>query len=119
MGPLSLLARLRAAPPWAKVLAPGLLALTGPDILNSVWSLIMGFLSIIMQGLGQAFSAIFGAFGQGVAEMFQGWGFALGSYGVWGPLMVVVSLAVAAFVAYLFMDAIGIEKDIAGGEAEL
>lgn len=94
-------------------------SISGPSIFQAIFSLIMGFLDIVVQGLGQAFQSIFAAFAGGVALMFEGWGAALGSYGVWGPLMVVVSLAVAAFVGYLFMDAVGLEKDLSEGEEEL
>lgn len=92
---------------------------SGPSIFNEIWNLFSGFFNIVLTGLGQAFSTIFGAFANGVAQMFQGWGFALGGYGVWGPMMVVVSLAVAAVVAYFMLDMIGMEKDLDEGEAEL
>ena len=92
---------------------------TGPSIFQDIWNLFSGFMSTVLTGLGSAFSTVFGAFAQGISQMFQGWGFALGQYGVWGPLMVVVSLGVAAVVAYMMLDGIGIEKDVLEGEDSL
>ena len=92
---------------------------SGPSIFNDIWSLFSGFVSTVLLGLGNAFSTVFGSFAQGISQMFQGWGFSLGQYGVWGPLMVVVSLGVAAVVAYMLLDGIGIEKDLLEGEDSL
>ena len=92
---------------------------SGPSIFQDIWNLFSGFIGTVLLGLGSAFSTVFGAFASGIGQMFQGWGFALGQYGVWGPLMVVVSLGVAAVVAYMLLDGIGIEKDVMEGEADL
>ena len=109
----SLMAR---AAPAAAVTAQNV---SGPSIFNDIWNLFSGFIGIVLNGLGNAFSTVFGAFAGGISQMFQGWGFALGQYGVWGPLMVVVSLGVAAVVAYMMLDGIGIEKDLLEGEDSL
>ena len=92
---------------------------SGNCIFQDIWNLFSGFFSIVISGLGMAFVEIFNAFAGGISNMFQDWGFGLGAYGVWGPMMVVVSLGVAAFVAYLFLDGIGIEKDLVAGESEV
>ena len=92
---------------------------SGPSIFNDIWNLFSGFIGIVLNGLGNAFVTVFGAFAQGISQMFQGWGFALGQYGVWGPLMVVVSLGIAAVVAYMLLDGIGIERDLMEGEDDL
>ena len=92
---------------------------SGPSIFQDIWNLFSGFIGIVLNGLGNAFSTVFSAFAQGISQMFQGWGFSLGQYGVWGPLMVVVSLGVAAVVAYMLLDGIGIEKDLLEGEDSL
>jgi hypothetical protein len=92
---------------------------TGPSIFNDIWNLFSGFIQIVLTGLGNAFSTVFSAFAQGIAQMFQGWGFSLGQYGIWGPMMVVVSLGVAAVVAYMMLDGIGVEKVILEGEDSL
>ena len=109
----SLMAR---AAPGAAVPAQNV---SGPSIFNDIWNLFSGFIGIVLNGLGNAFSTVFGAFAGGISQMFQGWGFSLGQYGVWGPLMVVVSLGVAAVVAYMMLDGIGIEKDLMEGEDDL
>ena len=107
------------AAPAAAVTASNSSNVTGPSIFNDIWSLFSGFVSTVLLGLGNAFSTVFGSFAQGISQMFQGWGFSLGQYGVWGPLMVVVSLGVAAVVAYMLLDGIGIEKDLLEGEDSL
>ena len=89
---------------------------SGPSIFQDIWNLFSGFFSEVFAGLGAAFNTVFGAFAGGVASMFQSWGFSLGSYGIWGPVMLVVSLGIAAFVAYLMLDGIGIERDLEEGE---
>ena len=107
------------AAPAAAVTATNSTNVTGPSIFQDIWNLFSGFMSTVLLGLGSAFSTVFGAFAQGISQMFQGWGFALGQYGVWGPLMVVVSLGVAAVVAYMLLDGIGIERDLMEGEDDL
>ena len=88
-------------------------------IFQSIWTLISGFLSTVMSSLGSAFGQVFSSFAGGISTMFQSWGFALGGYGIWGPVMVVISLAVAAAVAYAMLDGIGVEEDLAKGEEEV
>ena len=107
------------AAPAAALTASNSTNVTGPSIFNSIWNLFSGFIQIVLTGLGNAFSTVFSAFAQGIAQMFQGWGFSLGQYGIWGPMMVVVSLGVAAVVAYMMLDGIGVEKDILEGEDSL
>ena len=107
------------AAPVAALTASNSTNVTGPSIFNSIWNLFSGFIQIVLTGLGNAFSTVFSAFAQGIAQMFQGWGFSLGQYGIWGPMMVVVSLGVAAVVAYMMLDGIGVEKDILEGEDSL
>ena len=111
-----------AAPAMAHAPAAAVTAasnVTGPSIFNDIWNLFSGFIQIVLTGLGNAFSTVFSAFAQGIAQMFQGWGFSLGQYGIWGPMMVVVSLGVAAVVAYMLLDGIGVERDLLEGEDSL
>ena len=107
------------AAPAAALTASNSTNVTGPSIFNSIWNLFSGFIQIVLTGLGNAFSTVFSAFAQGIAQMFQGWGFSLGQYGIWGPMMVVVSLGVAAVVAYMLLDGIGVERDLLEGEDSL
>ena len=106
------------AAPAAALVATNSTNVTGPSIFQDIWNLFSGFMSTVLLGLGNAFSTVFSAFAQGISQMFQGWGFALGQYGVWGPLMVVVSLGIAAVVAYMLLDGIGIEQDLLGAEKD-
>ncbi len=90
--------------------------INGSCIFSDLWNLFIGFFGSVIGTLESSFNAIFGSFSQGISTMFQSWGFGLGAYGVWGPMMVIVSLGIAAFVAYMFLDAIGIERDLDLGE---
>lgn len=90
----------------------------GQTIFNSIWQLLLGFLQTILGGVANAFTGVFGAFAGGLDTMFQGWGYALGGYGIWGPLMTVVSLAIAGLVGYLFLDFMDAEKDVSEDEEE-
>ena len=88
--------------------------INGSCIFSSLWNLFIGFFGSVVNTLEGAFSQIFGAFAGGISSMFQSWGFSLGAYNVWGPLMVVVSLGVAAFAAYMILDVMGWERDELG-----
>ncbi len=90
----------------------------GQTIFNSIWQLLLGFLQTILGGAANAFIGVFAAFAGGLDTMFEGWGYALGAYGIWGPLMTVVSLAIAGLVCYLVLEFMDAEKDISEDEAE-
>ena len=94
--------------------------ISGTSIFNSLWSSMMKYLfDPILSAFSSAFGGVMSGMVGGLDIMFQSWGYSLASYGVWGPMMVIVSIAVALFVGYLIFDAIGIEKDILGGEEAL
>lgn len=94
--------------------------ISGSSIFNSLWNSMMKYLfDPILSAFSSAFGGVLSGMVSGLDIMFQSWGYSLASYGVWGPMMVVVSIAVALFVGYLIFDAIGIEKDILGGEEAL
>ena len=88
----------------------------GSSIFTSIWGLLMGFFSVIVDGMGNVFVLMMNGFGQSVVIMFQGFGFSLAGYGVWAPVMFVVGLASALMVAYLFFVFIDFEKDVVGVE---
>ena len=67
----------------------------GTTIFNSIWGLLMGFLQTIMNGLGTMFGGIFSGFTQSIDIMFQGFGFSLSGYGVYGPMMFVFGIGIA------------------------
>jgi hypothetical protein len=94
--------------------------ISGTSIFNSLWNSLMKYLfQPILSAFSSAFSGVMSGMVGGLDIMFQSWGFSLASYGIWGPLMVVISISVALFVGYLIFDAIGIEKDVLGGEEAL
>ena len=89
---------------------------TGSTIFASIWGLLMGFFTVIVNGMGNVFVLMMNGFGQSVVIMFQGFGFSLAGYGVWAPVMFVVGLASSLMVGYLFFVFIDFEKDIVGVE---
>ncbi len=86
--------------------------LNGSDIFCQIWGLMSLLFNPVLTAIGAAFSTILGSFATGISTMFQNWGFALGTYGIWAPVFTVISLGIAAFVGYYFMDLDGIEDDI-------
>ena len=117
--------------PVSKIAIPGLIlmpmstgtssgGISGTSIFNSLWNSMMKYLfNPILSAFSSAFGGVMSGMVGGLDIMFQSWGFSLASYGVWGPMMVVVSISVALFVGYMIFDAIGIEKDVLGGEEAL
>ena len=93
--------------------------ISGSSIFNSIWSLLMSGFGSIMKTLETAFGSVMGGFTSGVNTMWSSWGFSLAQYGIWAPLAMIISLAVAGFVAYLFFDLYGAEKDVLGGLRDL
>ena len=91
----------------------------GTTIFNSLWNLLMSFLQTIMNGIGSMFSGIFGGFTQSIDIMFQGFGFSLSGYGIYGPLMLVLGIGIALIAGMLILAMIGPVKDIVGVEDDL
>ncbi len=91
----------------------------GGCIFGDIWGLFIGFFQSTASTLQSSFSLIFGAFSNGIVTMFNSWGFGLAMYNVWGPVMVVVSLGVAALAGYVIFDVIGIERDALSFEEDI
>lgn len=91
----------------------------GTTIFNSIWGLLMGFLQTIMNGLGTMFGGIFSGFTQSIDIMFQGFGFSLSGYGVYGPMMFVFGIGFALLLGFLIFAVIGPLKDLVGMEDDL
>ena len=91
----------------------------GTTIFNSLWGLLMSFLQTIMNGIGSMFQGVFGGFTQSIDIMFQGFGFSLAGYGIYGPLMLVLGIGIALIAGMLILAMIGPVKDIVGVEDDL
>lgn len=89
------------------------------NIFQSIWNLALGFFSGILKGIEGLFGSIFKGLGTGINIMFVQWGVSLGTYGIFGPMLLVVSLGGALFVGYLMLDSIGIEKDVSEDESAI
>ena len=92
----------------------------GNTIFTSIWNLFMGFISGILSGIEGLLNDVFGGIGGAISSVFSQWGFSVSSsFGVWAPVGMVVILATAGAVVYLFIDAFGVEKDVASDEEEI
>ena len=93
--------------------------ISGSSIFSSIWGLFLSLLKDIENIGTQAFSQLLGSFTNALGIMFQSWGFSLSGYGIWGPLMVVVSLGVAGVLLYFFFAFIDGEQDVLGFEHDV
>lgn len=93
--------------------------ISGSSIFSSIWGLFLSLLKDIENIGTQAFSQLLGSFVNALGIMFQSWGFSLSGYGIWGPLMVVVSLGVAGVLLYFFFAFIDGEQDLLGFEHDV
>ena len=91
----------------------------GSTVFNSIWSLLMGFLQVIVNGLGTMFSGIFSGFSQSINIMFQGFGFSLSGYGVYGPLMFVFGIGIALLAGFLILALVGPLRDLVSAEDDI
>lgn len=85
--------------------------LSPADVLGALFGLILGFLQIIVGGIDSLVTNAFGGVDVSMALMFSGWGQALSVYGLWGPAITVMSIAVAGGVFYLLVGLVDAEKD--------
>ena len=93
--------------------------ISGSSIFSSIWGLFLSLLKDIENIGTQAFSQLLGSFTNALGVMFQSWGFSLSGYGIWGPLMVVISLGVAGVLLYFFFAFIDGEQDVLGFEHDV
>ena len=91
----------------------------GSTVFNSIWSLLMGFLQIVVNDLGNMFSGIFSGFSQSINIMFQGFGFSLSGYGIYGPLMFVFGIGIALLAGFLILALVGPLRDLVGMEDDV
>ena len=91
----------------------------GSTVFNSIWNLLMGFLQIVVNGLGNMFSGIFSGFSQSINIMFQGFGFSLSGYGIYGPLMFVFGIGIALLAGFLILALVGPLRDLVSMEDDV
>lgn len=103
--------------PMASTVSSGI---NGGNLTNSLLSPLIGFFHSILNSAEDLISTIFGGIGQSIAQIFSGWGYSVtGTAGVFAPIVMVAILGATGMIAYLFIDAYGAEKDVAGAEADL
>ena len=95
-------------------------SISGSAIFNSIWNLFMKYLfTPVLKAFSMSFGGIMAGFTGGMMIMFNSWGSSLAVYGVWGPIMVSVSLGAAGMVAYIFFIMIRGEEDVDEVETEI
>ena len=93
--------------------------LNGNSILVSIWNLVMGFITGIMDAIVGAATNVVYAMGSAFQQILFAWASSAASYGIWSFLMAGVSLVLTFFIVYFVMDFVGAEKDVEGMEEAL
>ena len=88
-------------------------------LVKGLISLMLSFFKILMNGIGSMFSDIFAGFGNSVVIMLQSFGFSTASYGILGPAMFVIGLALAFLIGYGFLVPTKAEEDVVQDEDDL
>ena len=86
---------------------------------SGIIKLMLSFIKIIIDGIGSMFGDIFSGFGNSVVIMLQSFGFSTASYGVLGPVVFVVGVALAILVGYAFLVPTRAEEDVVQDEDDL
>ncbi len=82
-------------------------------------NLFESFAGGIEGALSMAIDAIIQLPGQAFAQLLQTWINSFGVYGIWIPVMLIISIVVAAFVGYFLLDFVDFDKDLAEDEEEI
>ena len=96
--------------PFATISASG--------IFQSIWNLIMGFITNIMDSISGAAGTLISSIGSSLGGIVSGWSKAAAAYGIWGPLMAIISLGVAFIVGGFMLDMTDAFKDVGEIESE-
>ena len=97
--------------PFATISASG--------IFQSIWNLIMGFIKNIMDSISSAAGTLISSIGSSLGGIVSGWSKAAAAYGIWGPLMAIISLGVAFIVGGFMLDMTDAFKDVGEIESEV
>ena len=97
--------------PFATISASG--------IFQSIWNLIMGFITNIMDSISSAAGTLISSIGSSLGGIVSGWSKAAAAYGIWGPLMAIISLGVAFIVGGFMLDMTDAFKDVGEIESEV
>ncbi len=93
--------------------------LNGNSILVSIWNLVMGFITGIVDAIVGAASNVIYAMGSAFQQILFSWSSSAASYGIWSFLMAGISIVLTFFIVYFVMDFVGAEKDVEGLEEAL
>lgn len=93
--------------------------LNGNSILVSIWNLVMGFITGIVDAIVGAASNVIYAMGSAFQQILFSWSSSAASYGIWSFLMARISIVLTFFIVYFVMDFVSAEKDVEGLEEAL
>ena len=93
--------------------------ISASGIFQSIWNLIMGFISNIMNSISGAAGTLISSIGSSLGGIVSGWADAAAAYGIWGPMMAIISLGVAFIVGGFMLDLTDAFKDIGEVESEV
>lgn len=93
--------------------------LNGNSILVSIWNLVMGFITGIVDAIVGAASNVIYAMGSAFQQILFSWSSSAASYGIWSFLMAGISIVLTFFIVYFVMDFVGAEKAVEGLEEAL
>ena len=93
--------------------------ISASGIFQSIWNLIMGFISNIMNSISGAAGTLISSIGSSLGGIVSGWADAAAAYGIWGPMMAIISLGVAFIVGGFMLDMTDAFKDIGEVESEV
>lgn len=93
--------------------------ISGATIFNGLWSIILGLLNSLAQDIDILFGDIFAGLGGSIVDMFNTFGASFGPYGIWAPIVFVVSLGGAMVIGFVILDVVDAEKDVTGFENDV
>lgn len=82
-------------------------------------NLFESFASGIVGAIQNVIVSIIQLPGNAFAQLLQTWINSFGAYGIWIPVMFIVSVVAAAFVGYFLLDFVDFDKDLAEDEEEI
>lgn len=100
------------------ILSKFIMLFSANTAVSGIWDLFMKLFAILINGFGSLYEDVFNGLGFGLGNAFQAYGIALGKYGIWTIVMLVISIGIALIVLYGMEMIITPEKDIDEAEQE-
>ena len=82
------------------------------DILSLIWDFFKTFINILVTDVASELTFM----GQQIAMVLYSWGYAIGGYGIFAPLLLVVVVGVTIAGLFAVFVVLDTGKDLVGGE---